>query len=117
MIHPGLEAPEPWAADEYMAGYGARLAAIPDSKMANHSWRSGWDDADTEALELTRHRQVVAEGLEDDYMYTWGLLFDGGRDARMNGIPFDAGRTRPWKQGWIAADIELGSGGPVRNGK
>ena len=88
-----------------------RLAAIPDSEIAHHCWRCGWEDADTEALELDRHKRVLAEGGEDDYAETWGLLFDAGGDARANGVPFDEGRTQPWKEGWIAADINVGLAG------
>jgi hypothetical protein len=42
---------------------------------------------------------------------TWGLLLDAGDDARANGVPFDEGRTQPWKDGWIAADINVGLAG------
>ena len=31
--------------------------------------------------------------------------------ARTNGVPFDEGRTQPWKEGWIAADINMGLAG------
>ena len=44
------------------------------------------EDADTEALELDRHKRVLADGREDDYAETWGLLFDAGGDARANGV-------------------------------
>jgi hypothetical protein len=70
MIHPGLAALERWDTIEYAAGYRARLAAIPDSEMAHHCWRCGWEDADTEALELDRHNRVLADGGEDDYAET-----------------------------------------------
>jgi hypothetical protein len=50
-------------------------------------------------------------GGEDDYAETWGLLFDAGGDARANGVPFDECRTQPWKEGWIAADINVGLAG------
>jgi hypothetical protein len=109
--HPGLAALEKWDTIEYAAGYRARLAAIPDSETAHHCWRCGWEDADTEALELDRHKRVLADGREDAYAETWGLLFDAGGDARANGVPFDEGRTQPWKEGWIAADINLGLAG------
>ena len=111
MIHPGLAALEKWDTIEYAAGYRARLAAIPDSEIAHHCWRCGWEDADTEALELDRHKRVLADGGEDNYAETWGLLFDAGGDARANGVPFDEGRTQPWKEGWIAADISVGLAG------
>jgi 5-methylcytosine-specific restriction endonuclease McrA len=62
MIHPGLAALEKWEPIEYAAGYRARLAAIPDSEIAHHCWRCGWEDADTEALELDRHKRVLADG-------------------------------------------------------
>jgi len=45
---------------------------------------------------------------EYDFPGTWGLLFDAGGDARVNGIPFDEGRTAPWKEGWIETDVNLG---------
>ena len=67
-----------------------------------------WEDADTEMLELARHNHAIAEGREDDYSDTWGLLFDAGGDARVNGIPFAEERTAPWKEGWIETDINLG---------
>jgi hypothetical protein len=50
MIPPGLAALEKWDTIEYAAGYRARLAAIPDSEIAHHCWRCGWENADTEAL-------------------------------------------------------------------
>ena len=78
MIHPGLAALEKWDTIEYAAGYRARLAAIPDSETAHHCWRCGWEDADTEALELDRHKCVLADGGEDDYAETGGPLFDAG---------------------------------------
>jgi hypothetical protein len=68
----------------------------------------GWEDADTEAFELDRHKRVLVDGREDDYAETWGLLFDAAGDARANGVPFDEGRTQPWKEGSIAADINVG---------
>ena len=55
MIHPGLEALKGhWDKEEYAAGYRARLTAIPDVEGAHHCWRVGWEDADTELLELAR---------------------------------------------------------------
>jgi len=91
MIHPGLASLNgQWDKNEYAAGYRARLAAIPDFDGAHHCWRVGWEDADTEMLE------------------TWGLLFDAGGDARVNGIPFDSEHTAPWKEGWIETDVNLG---------
>jgi hypothetical protein len=51
----------------------ARLAAIPSSENAHHSWHCGWEDGDTEALELARHKRVLAEGREDGYSKTLGL--------------------------------------------
>ena len=47
-------------------------------------------------------------GREDDYSDTWGLLFDAGGDARVNGIAFTEERTAPWKEGWIETDNNLG---------
>jgi hypothetical protein len=64
-------------------------------------------------LELARHKQALADGREDDYRDTWGLLFDAGGDARVNGIAFDDQRTVPWKEGWIETDINLGAHGVV----
>jgi hypothetical protein len=44
MMHPGLAALEKWDTIEYAAGYRARLPAIPDSEIAHHCWRCGWED-------------------------------------------------------------------------
>ena len=59
-------------------------------------------------LETERHRRALAEGREDSFGPTWGLLFDAGADARVYGIGFDENRTAPWKEGWIEADINVG---------
>jgi hypothetical protein len=99
MIHPGMEALKGhWDNEEYAAGYRARFTAIPDFEGAHHCWRVGWEDADTEVLELARHNQVIADGREDDYSDTCGLLFDAGSDARVNGIHFSEERTALWKE-------------------
>jgi len=114
MMHPGFAALNGrWDTAEYAAGFRARFAAIPGSEQAHHCWRVGWEDADTELLESSRHSRIVAEGREDDYRDTWSLLLDAGGDARGNGIPFDDERTAPWKQGWIEADINFGVHGIV----
>jgi hypothetical protein len=100
-----------WDTIEYAAGYRARLAAIPDFEIAHHCWRCGWEDADTEALELDRHKRVLADGGEDAYAETWGLLFDAGGDAWANGVPSmravrtpgkKAGSPRTSMLGWQA---------------
>jgi hypothetical protein len=33
------------------------------------------------------------------------------RDSGASGVPFDEGRTQPWKEGWISADINVGLAG------
>ena len=101
MIHPGLAALEKWDTIEYAAGYRARLAAIPDSEIAHHCWRCGWEDADTEALELDRHKRVLADGGEDAYAETWDLLLDGWRGCPDERVPFDECRMQLWKEGGI----------------
>ena len=97
-----------WKTEEYVAGYRARFSDIPDYEKAHHCWRCGWENADTEALESKRHRRVVAAGREDHFEGIRGNLFDSGKAARANGISFDEDRTEPWKEGWVAVDIELG---------
>ena len=111
MIKPWAETFNGWMAPEYAAGYRARLSAIPNSDVASLCWRCGWEDADTEVLEAARHRRVLADQGEDQYSSTRGLLLDAGRSARANGISFDEGWTKPWKEGWIDADIDLGLAG------
>lgn len=97
------------SADEYAAGFRARLAEIPAGEHAHPSWRAGWEDADTELLEEARHQRWLEEGREDSYLGTGRLLYDAGGTARENGILFDEGRTEPWKAGWIATDIQIGA--------
>jgi hypothetical protein len=108
MIHPVFAELNHWDREEYAAGYRARFSDIPKSEAAHTCWQRGWEDADTEALESARHKHVLAEGREDNFEITWGNLFDAGEEARANGIPFEQERTQPWKEGWIAVDIELG---------
>ncbi len=111
MTHHWARTSSGWAPDEYAAGYRARLSATPNSEQASRCWCCGWEDADTEVLEAARHRRVLAEDGEDQYSDTWGLLLDAGRSARANGISFDEGWTKPWKEGWVDADIDLGMAG------
>jgi len=108
MMHLGLGELKHWKREEYAAGYRARFSDIPNYETAHPCWRCGWEDADTESLESNRHRRVVAEGREDHFEDTRGNLFDSGKAARANGISFDEDRTEPWKEGWVAIDIELG---------
>ncbi len=82
---------------EYGSGYRARLADIPNREEATHAWRCGWEVPTPERLEAARQRCLIDEGLEDRFPGTWGILFDVGGDARMNGIGFDEGRTKPWQ--------------------
>ena len=105
-VHPGLKT---WNKAEYAEGLRARFAEIPIAEDATHSYRCGWDDGDTELLESARHKQALAERREDYFGPTWGLLFDAGADARVHGIAFDEMRTKPWKEGWIDADINMGA--------
>jgi hypothetical protein len=74
MLHAGIKTLNNWEPVEYVAGYRARLAAIPDSEIAHHFWRRGWEDADAEVLESDRRKRALAEGREDRYEETWGLL-------------------------------------------
>jgi hypothetical protein len=100
--------------EEYSLGYRARLGGMLLLEDATLTWRCGWEDADTDRLELARHRKVVGEGREDSYEATWGVLFDAGREARLHGIGFDEGRTRPWQTGWVKTDISVGVSGIER---
>src|SRR5258708_19006796 len=98
MIHPGLTALEKWEPIEYAAGYRARLAAIPDSEIAHHCWRCGWEDADAESLELDRHKRVLADGGGDDYAETGALLFDACGCCPAYRISFAQGPNPPCKE-------------------
>jgi hypothetical protein len=98
-----------WNRADYAAGFRARLDQVPSSKNQSHSWQCGWEDAHLELLASEKHDQMLADGGCDDYGETWGLLFDAGGDARVNGIAFDERRTQPWKEGWICADINFGA--------
>ncbi|MGA3010501.1 MAG: hypothetical protein ABSD72_09590 [Terracidiphilus sp.] len=104
-IHPGLTT---WNGTDYAAGFRARLEEVSSAKNQPHSWQCGWEDAHRELLASDKHEQRLACGEYDDYGETWGLLFDAGGDARVNGIAFDERRTQPWKEGWIDADINFG---------
>lgn len=98
-----------WNRASYAIGFQARLAEIPLFETALHAWRCGWEDADIDLAESDRHGRVLAAGGKDDYGANWGVLFDAGGDARVNGVAFDARRTDPWKEGWIDADINFGT--------
>lgn len=91
-VHPGMKT---WNKAEYADGVRARFAAIAMPEEASHAYTCGWEDTDTELLETERHRRVLAEGGEDDFGSTWGVLIDAGGDARAYGIEFDETRTDP----------------------
>jgi hypothetical protein len=104
-IHPGLTT---WNGSDYAAGFRARFGDAATSRKQSHSWQCGWEHAHLELLASDSHEQKLADGETDDYGENWGLLFDAGGDARVNGIAFDSRRTQPWKEGWIDADINFG---------
>jgi hypothetical protein len=63
MIHPDLASLNShWDSAKYAAWYWARFTAIHTSTTAHHCWQVGWDDPDTEVLDLARHNQAIAEG-------------------------------------------------------
>jgi hypothetical protein len=99
MIHPGLAALEKGEPIEYAAGYRARLAAIPDLEIAHHCWRCGWEDADTEALELDRHKRVLADGGEDAYAESIGVVATSNRKPPLRILIWPL--IRPWPAGLV----------------
>lgn len=52
MIQPWAKTFKSWEAEEYAAGYRARLSAIPNSEEANRCWCCGWEDDDTRCSRL-----------------------------------------------------------------
>ncbi len=93
-------------------GHASR-SSLTSPENNDHCWRVGWEDGDTEMLELARHNHGIAEGREDDLSDMWGLLFDSGGDAGVNGIPFTEERTAPGVGLNRRADINLGVRGVV----
>jgi 5-methylcytosine-specific restriction endonuclease McrA len=57
---------------------------------------------------LERHKRVLAEGREDDYAETWGLLFGAGGDARANRIPSMRAEHNPGKRAGSPRTSTLG---------
>ncbi|MBB5059383.1 hypothetical protein HDF16_004106 [Granulicella aggregans] len=108
MINLDIQNAMKWTPAEYVAGYHARLYALPTTISASHSWQCGWNDANVEALESARHMRSQMEDGGYANIETWDLLFEAGNNARINGIVFEEGLTEYWKKGWIAADISLG---------
>jgi hypothetical protein len=97
-----------WNGAEYAAGFRAKIKDVPSSRNESCWWQCGWEDANLDLFASDRHEQMLAGGNQDDYEESWGLLFDAGGDARVNGIAFDERGTQPWKEGWIEADINFG---------
>ncbi len=65
-------------------------------------------DADTEAIESARHKQALAEGMEDHFEDTYGNLFNSEKRREPTVLLFDEDRTEPWKEGWVAVDTNFG---------
>ncbi len=108
MIHLDVQNAMKWTPAEYVAGYRARLHALPSPILASHSWQCGWNDANTEALVSARHMPSQMQDGGYANIETWDLLFEAGNNARINGIVFEEGFTEHWKKSGIAADISLG---------
>ena len=104
-----MKKPGVWDRGEYRAGYQARLAGSLEVDGAEHCWHLGWQDADTELLESSRQRQRLDAGDEEDFRQTGADLYHVGGLARIHDFPFNECRTRPWKQGWVDADINVGA--------
>ena len=66
---------------------GTKHRADQETLTANHCWRLGWEDANTELSESARRNRVIAVGREEEFTETWGTLYDIGGDARVNGTP------------------------------
>lgn len=49
-------------------------------------------------------RRQTTDEVEDP----WKMLFEAGRNARIEAEPFNTERAEPWKRGWVAADIQVG---------
>ena len=90
-----------WNAEEYKAGYAARLHEEAESVTATPGWRSGWHDADREQT-CTQHDEGSVEA-----QYPLRFFGSGGQ-ARRCGLPFDAFSSYEWKQEWIEIDLAIG---------
>ena len=100
--------PQPWDREEYKAGYAARFGGSLHLEAAPEQWRQDWQDADTELGESDRQSEHRAAGREEDYRAAGAELYHVGQQARVHDLPFDEIRTRPWKLGWVDADISIG---------
>lgn len=102
----GQGAAETRNAEEYEAGYKARLEGVPECLAATPCWRAGWQEADSDS--------ETAAGATANTMYTntevrtpWSL-FGTGRQARICNLPFDELCPDSWKRSWVEADIAVG---------
>ena len=96
-------------AEEYQAGYEARLASASEYRTATASWRAGWREADRELT--ARERQ---QSPQEPAVYALSESPEDGGLGRRCCVPFDEGRNEDWKRNWIQADVELGSGAGKR---
>jgi hypothetical protein len=107
MTNSGLTALEgKWNRQEYPAGFRARLTDIPSPKMHTIA---GVSDGKTPTRRCWNCPVINGRSLRAGKTQIPGTSFlMGAGTPRVNGISFDEDRTEPWKEGWIAADINMG---------
>ncbi len=99
-------------AEEFEAGYRARLEGVPECRAATLCWQAGWQEADSDsktaatAAAWTTHTNSEAR-------IPWSF-FGTGRQARLCDLPFDELCPDNWKKSWVEADIAVGL--PQRHG-
>ncbi|MGI4828244.1 MAG: hypothetical protein ACRYFU_08650 [Janthinobacterium lividum] len=97
-----------WVSEEYEAGYWAGHHGIHEFRCATLCWRTGWQDAQRELYAMGASPFPMGE----DHVPAQWSLYGTGAVARACNLPFDEGRSEPWKRSWIQADIKLEAATP-----
>lgn len=93
-------------AEEYEAGYKARLEGVPECLAATLCWQAGWHEADSDTESAVT--AIVDTMHTNAEVRTPWSLFGTGREARVCNLPFDELCPDSWKRSWVEADIDVG---------
>ena len=92
-----------WVPNEYAEGYTVFIKGSCNFATSTDSFWIGWCDA-AKDLSAAGHLSVGATGKVLRSLDLWNVLYDVGCDARVAGIPYSAGLTAPWRNGWRDTD-------------
>jgi hypothetical protein len=97
-----------WVPNEYAEGYIVFMKGSWNPAFSTGSFWTGWCDA---AKDMSAAAHLATDAIDKDLrsLDLWTTLYDVGCDVRVAGIPYSAGWTIPWRNGWRDTDYAFSS--------